>query len=72
MTITLNGNYSKAAAEQIKEIMQGESFYNFNIEYSNFAGNCNIIVSTNRPKTTKKELTDMFYFMAMNKVAKTV
>ena len=32
MTITLNGNYSEAAAEQIKEIMQGESFYNFNIE----------------------------------------
>lgn len=70
-SITLNGNYSKVAAEKIKRTMQGESFYNFQIEYSNMSGNCSIIVSTDRPGTTKKEVNDMFYFVAMNKLAKT-
>lgn len=69
-SITLSGNYYKSAAEQIKKVMQGESFYNFQIEYSNCAGNCNIIVSKSRPDSTEKELEVMFYFVAMNKLAK--
>jgi ABC-type phosphate/phosphonate transport system substrate-binding protein len=68
VSVVLPGFYSENAAKKIKQTFTNATYMNFVIEYSNFANNCSITVSTDCPRTTKKELYDMFVFCALNNI----
>ena len=40
------GYFMEPTAKKIKELMQNRSFMNFQVSYSNYAGNCTLIVRT--------------------------
>lgn len=60
------GYFSQQECKAIKERLQGQSFYNFDIGWSNQAGNCILIVSTEWEKTSEKELKDSFLWLALS------
>ena len=53
------GYFTQTQAEKIKQKMTDKSFYKFEISYSNWAGNCTLIVRT-KQDTTQQELKEMF------------
>ncbi len=58
---TIDGYFSERDCESIKAKMQGKSFFNFDISYSNQAGNCTLIISSdNTNGYTPQELKDHF------------
>ena len=40
------GYFGKQTCEKIKKAMEGRTFMNFKVGYSNCAGNCTLIIST--------------------------
>lgn len=67
--VLMEGYFSEKVCERIKEIMSGMTYYDFIIDYSNQAGNCTLIVATNREGTTKEELKEMFVYCCINELA---
>lgn len=45
-TTSIEGYFTESQAKKLKEKMQGKSYLNFSVEYSNENGNCTLIVST--------------------------
>lgn len=66
----IDGYFTKNQAEKIKEKMQGKTFFNFNIEIANCAGNCTLIVESNNTNYTDDELKEMFYFCCLGELAR--
>lgn len=46
ITATIEGYFTEEQAKKIKEKMQGKTYLKFNVDYSNEAGNCAIVVTT--------------------------
>ena len=67
--ISIDGYFSKEVCEKLKEKLSGKSYMKFQIEYSNCAGNCTLMISTSYPETTEEELQSMFFFVALNALA---
>lgn len=65
---TINGYFTRPAAERIREKLTGKSFYNFEIETGNNAGNYTIVVKTELDDVTPEELQEMFYYVALNEL----
>jgi len=61
-SINLGNIGSKEQAEKLASKLTGETFYNFQVDYSPYAGNYPVMVSTSREGTTKKELRKMVLF----------
>lgn len=68
--VSIDGYFTKSAAEKLVEKLSGKTYMNFEISFSNECGNCTLIVETKRPKTSKKELKEMFIFSALSELAK--
>lgn len=49
--------------------MQGKSFLDFKISYSNNAGNCTLIVRSDNPGYTSQELKNMFVYCCISALA---
>lgn len=64
------GYFTKGQCEQIIKKMQGKSFFDFKISYSNNAGDCTLIVRSNTPGYTSQELKDMFIYCCIGELAK--
>ncbi|MDR0300631.1 MAG: hypothetical protein LBI13_11235 [Streptococcaceae bacterium] len=65
-TYKIEGLFSTEKAKEIKEKLDGKTFMNFRIEYGGYGTmNQTITVSTDRPDTSKKELRDMFIWVAL-------
>lgn len=46
VSVTLEGYYTEKVAKKVVEVMQGKTMYNFDVAYSNQAGNCMLVVTT--------------------------
>lgn len=61
------GYFAERDCEAIKECLQGYSFMNFDIAWSNWAGNCTLIVKTDY-EAEEKEIKDFFLHCALGKI----
>lgn len=66
---TIDGYFTKKQCESIKERMWGKTFFNFEIYYSNEAGNCTLIVKSYTPNYTPQELKEMFIYACISELA---
>lgn len=63
------GYFTDSECKAIKEELQGYSYMNFEVSWSNCASNCTLIVRTDYD-TTKKELKNFFLHCVINLVYK--
>ena len=64
------GNLSEMDCQSIKSIMDGETYYNFNVSWSNYAGNCQLIISTDYPdKVDEEQVKNTFMHAYFSKTA---
>lgn len=61
------GYFTKSACEKIKEKMQGETYMNFDVDYSNCAGNCTLIIKTDY-EAEPQEIKNSFLYCALNQL----
>lgn len=67
----IDGYFDEKQCKAIKKVMQGKTFFNFDISYSNQCGNCTLIVrSDNTNGYTPQELKEMFIYACMCELAK--
>lgn len=67
------GNLCVDDCKSIKTIMDDATFYKFKVSWSNYAGNCQLIVSTDYPAESEDEAKRMFisaYFTKSAGIAK--
>ena len=62
------GYFQDAQCEAIKAHLQGETYMRFDIRWSSWAGNCTLVVATERPGTTEQELAGMFLHRALSEI----
>lgn len=67
--VIFDGYFTKDICEKLKEKLSGKTYMQFEISYSNYCGNCNLCVSTRRPRTSKRELKEHFIYYALSKLA---
>lgn len=65
--IVIPGYFTEATCEKIKAKMDGKTFMNFEICFSNCCGNCSLIVRGEAG--SKKELQEMFFHYALTMLA---
>lgn len=65
--IIIPGYFTETTCKKLKEKMDGKSFMNFQISYSNCCGNCNLIVRGEA--SSKKDLQEMFFHYALSMLA---
>jgi hypothetical protein len=53
------GYMSKSTCEKIKGIMDGKTYMDFEVSYSNYAGNCTLICSTTY-EASESEIKNFF------------
>ena len=63
------GNLSERDCKAIRDIMDGVSYYKFEVSWSNVNGNCRLIVKTDYPKATDEEVKNMFMHVLSCKAA---
>lgn len=61
------GYFLPAECEAIKKELEGYSYMNFKIGWSNYCGNCTLIVRTGY-ETTQEELKTFFLHCALGKI----
>lgn len=61
------GYFTKSSCEKIKKKMQGKTYMNFDVGYSNFAGNCTLIIKTDYEAEPKK-IKNFFLYCALNQL----
>ena len=76
LEISINGYFTENQCKAIKEKLEGKTFYKFKISWSNYAGNCSLIIRSdinNGHKNntyTNENLKDMFIHYILNKLIK--
>ena len=65
--IYIPGYFTEGYCKKIQEKMNGATYMNFDITYSNCCGNCTLIVRGKA--SSKKELQEMFFSYALCLVA---
>jgi hypothetical protein len=63
------GFFTKDSCERIKKAMDGRTFMNFKVKYSNFAGNCTLIICTNY-EGTEAEIKNFFLHCVLEVLAR--
>lgn len=63
------GYFSKEVCEKIKKAMDGKTFMNFKVEYSNCAGNCTLFICTDY-EDTEENIKNFFINAAFSYLAK--
>ena len=67
----ISGLFSVKQCENIKKIMQGKTFLNFDIQHGGYGEqNQTIIVSSNAEDCTAEELKSMFFYVCLTELAK--
>ena len=68
---TIEGYFLESQCKAIKAKMQGKTFFNFDISYSNECGNCTLIISSdNTNDYTPQDLKEMFIHCCISELAK--
>ena len=63
------GYFTESQCEAIKKCMHGESMMDFDIAWSNFAGNCTLVIKTDYPES-EQEIKNFFLHCALGKILK--
>ncbi len=63
ITIELGNVGSKEQAEKIAKKLNGQSYYNFQVDYAVWMGNYPVSVSTDYEGVTENEVTKMLMFI---------
>lgn len=58
--ITLNGYMTEVQAKALKNLMEGESYMNFRLDYFGYCGNCAVTVETKNVNVSEDELRNFF------------
>ena len=58
------GYFTENAMKKLKNAMEGKTFMNFKISWSNLAGNCTLVVSTDYDETVE-EIKNFFLASAL-------
>ena len=66
------GYLSAQDCEALAIALNGKSFMNFNVKYSNYAGNCTLIVEADADDYSEEEVKSMFMYVAMTTLAQIV
>lgn len=64
----IDGYFTKTQCERIKAKMQGKTFFNFDISYSNVSGNCKLIIRSHNENYTAEELKEMFIYCCIGEL----
>lgn len=66
----IDGLFSKKQCERIKEIMQGKTFFNFDIQFGGYGEqNQTLLVSSKIENYTADELKNMFIYACLTELA---
>lgn len=63
------GYFTEQDCKNIKKMMEGSTFYNFGTSWSNWAGNCGLIINANCCAEDKERAKGMFVNTAIGKGA---
>lgn len=63
------GYFAERDCKAFKNALEGSTFMNFHISWSNWAGNCTLIVRTDYEETTEDDMKNFFLFAALNKLS---
>lgn len=66
-SLTELGYFTVSQCEAIKKCLQGESMMDFDIAWSNCAGNCTLIIKTDYPEPAQK-IKNFFLHCALGKI----
>lgn len=66
------GNLSVQDCMAIKELMDGKSYYQFKVSWSNYACNCQLIVKTDYPRAEKEAVRTMFLHVLASETSQTL
>lgn len=63
------GNFTEKDCKNIKKMMDGSTFYNYSVGWSNWASNCNLVVKADCGDEDKERAKKMFLYAAIGKGA---
>lgn len=63
------GNFTEQECKDIKKMMDGSTFYNYVVGWSNWASNCSLIVKAECGTQEKEQAKGMFLYAAIGKGA---
>lgn len=61
------GYFAERECQALKDCLQGFSYMDFDIKWSNFAGNCTLIVATDY-EAEEKEIKNFFLYCALSMI----
>lgn len=61
------GNFTEQECKNIKMMMNGKTYYDFKVSWSNYAGNCKLIVNAACPIGETEGAKEMFVHSAISK-----
>ncbi len=61
------GYFAERECQALKDCLQGFSYMDFDIKWSNYAGNCTLIVATDY-EAEEKEIKDFFLHCALSMI----
>ena len=64
------GYFTQSQCEALRRKLQGRTFYDFGIGWSNQAGNCILSVSTANPPETDSDFKNFFLHAALSALAR--
>lgn len=63
------GNFTERDCKTVKRLMDGKSFYRFEVSWSNYAGNCQLIVKTSYKDANPLDVKRMFLSVYLSETA---
>ena len=66
------GYLSAQDCDALATALNGKSFMNFQVRYSNYAGNCTLIVEADADDYTEAEIRSMFMHVAFTTLAELI
>ena len=63
------GNFTEKDCKNIKNMMDGSTFYNYSVGWSNWASNCSLVVKADCGDGDKERAKKMFLYAAISKGA---
>lgn len=66
---TLPGYYSNSEAQRIKEVLDGKTYYDFEVQYGGVAGNNTVTIITFYEQTADENLEEEFQSMVISYIA---
>lgn len=63
------GYFSEQTCKGLQKVLDGKSFYDLKVKYSNYASNCTLIVRSDHPDATSDEVGKMMVRLALDELS---